>query len=60
MGGNDSYGNLILVTQDVHILIHATNLTTIAQYAEKLSLNVKQLAKLNKLRKEAGNAVIAL
>ena len=60
MGGNDSYGNLILVTQDVHILIHATNPTTIAQYAEKLSLNVKQLAKLNKLRKEAGNAVIAL
>ena len=60
MGGNDSYGNLILVTQDAHILIHATNPTTIAQYTEKLSLNVKQLAKLNKLRKEAGNAVIAL
>ena len=59
MGGNDNYQNLILVQESVHILIHATSEPTIAKYLSQLALNKKQLAKLNKLRKEAGNSPIS-
>ena len=58
MGGKDNYQNLILVRESVHILIHATSEPTIAKYLYQLALNKKQLAKLNKLRKEAGNSPI--
>ena len=57
-GGNDKYHNLTLVRQDVHILIRATATPTIQKYLALLSLNKKQLAKLNKLRLEAGNPSI--
>lgn len=60
LGGNDTYGNLLLVTPEVHILIHATVPETIELYTAMLCLNKKQLAKLNKLRKEAGNSTIDL
>lgn len=59
MGGKDNYQNLILVRESVHILIHATSEPTIAKYLSQLALNKKQLAKLNKLRKEAGNPPIS-
>lgn len=59
MGGKDDYKNLILVREDVHILIHATTEQTIAKYLSDLNLDKKQLAKLNKLRKEAGYAPIS-
>ena len=59
MGGKDNYQNLIIVRESVHILIHATTDATIAKYLSELQLNKKQLAKLNKLRKEAGNAPIS-
>lgn len=59
MGGRDNYQNLIIVRESVHILIHATTDATIAKYLSELQLNKKQLAKLNKLRKEAGNAPIS-
>lgn len=48
-----------LVREDVHILIHATTEQTITKYLSDLNLNKKQLAKLNKLRKEAGYAPIS-
>ena len=58
-GGTDEYGNLVLVTEAVHILIHATLGETIQKYLKELQLNKKQLEKLNKLRKLAGTPVIA-
>ena len=59
MGGRDNYQNLIILWESVHILIHATADATISKYLSELQLNKKQLAKLNKLRKEAGNAPIS-
>ena len=52
-GGTDSYSNLILVTEAVHILIHATKEDTIQKYIKELGLTVKQIEKCNKLRKMA-------
>lgn len=60
MGGKDNYQNLIIVRESVHILIHATSDMTIAKHLSALHLNKKQLAKLNKLRKEAGNPPISV
>jgi len=57
-GGNDKYHNLILIREAVHLLIHATTQPTIDKYLTLLSLNKKQLGKLNKLRLEAGNQPI--
>ena len=57
-GGTDEYGNLVLVTEAVHILIHAGLADTISKYLSELHLNKKQLAKLNKLRELAGNPAI--
>ena len=58
-GGTDEYSNLVLVTEAVHILIHATLEETIQKYLKELQLNKKQLEKLNKLRKLVGTPVIA-
>lgn len=58
-GGTDKYSNLVLVTEAVHILIHAVTDRTIQKYLSQLQLNKKQLAKLNKLRELAGVPVIA-
>jgi len=49
-GGTDEYKNLVIVSEDVHRLIHATNPETIRDYLEKLNLNAGQLKKLNKFR----------
>lgn len=57
-GGTDEYANLILVTEAVHIIIHATVPETTQKYLAKLQLNKKQLEKLNKLRITAGNPAI--
>ena len=57
-GGTDSYSNLILVTEAVHILIHATKEDTIQKYIKELGLTVKQIEKCNKLRKMAGLPLI--
>ena len=58
MGGKDNYQNLIIVHEDVHILIHATSELIIERCLALLSLNKKQLTKLNKLRVEAGKEPI--
>lgn len=49
-GGKDDYGNLIIVSDVIHILIHANNEKTIQKYLAVVELNEKQLKKLNKLR----------
>lgn len=53
-GGNGRYANLTLVTEEVHVLIHATDSEVIARYVQLLKLNANQRAKLNTLRKTAG------
>ena len=50
LGGNDSYQNLIIVSDVVHILIHSANERTIRKYLKVWNPNKMQLAKLNKLR----------
>jgi len=57
-GGTDEYGNLTLVTETAHILIHATLPETIHAYLKELRLNKAQTTKLNKLRELAGNQAI--
>lgn len=50
LGGNDKYQNLVLVCEDVHRLIHATNPEIIGKYVETLNLDQKQRKTLEKLR----------
>ena len=52
-GGTDNYSNLVLVTESVHLLIHATKKDTIQKYLKELSLTSKQIEKCNKFRKLA-------
>ena len=49
-GGGDEYANLILVSKDIHTVIHASTDETIRKYLTILKLDAKQLTKLNKLR----------
>lgn len=60
LGGEDSYQNLIIVSDAVHILIHSSSERTIKKYLNDLQLNSKQLAKLNNLRKLAEMPQITL
>lgn len=60
LGGDDSYQNLIIVSDAVHILIHSSSEHTIKKYLNDLQLNSKQLAKLNNLRKLAEMPQITL
>ena len=57
-GGTDAYENLVLVTDQVHRLIHATNEDTIQEYLNLLNLDANQLSKVNSLREKTGNAKI--
>ena len=52
-GGGDNYQNLILVTKDVHKLIHSTNVEMVEVAVSKMNLEAKQLKRLEKLRKFA-------
>lgn len=51
-GGTDQFNNLVIIHKWVHKLIHATNAETIQRYKTLLSLNVKQLDKVNTYRKK--------
>ncbi|MFJ5566019.1 hypothetical protein [Lysinibacillus xylanilyticus] len=55
---DDRYANLILITRDVHRLMHATNTETIQTYLVFLKLNKEQIEKVNKLRLLIGNEAI--
>ena len=50
-GGTDEYKNLVLVTKEIHTLIHAVDEETIKKYMNLTKLNKKQIDKLNTLRK---------
>ena len=60
MGGNDDYSNLVLVTQKVHLLIHASLEPTIQRLLNELNLDKSKLEKLNKLREKASMPPIIL
>jgi group II intron reverse transcriptase/maturase len=55
---DDRYSNLVLITRDVHRLVHSTEKENIQIYLGFLNLNEEQLKKLNKLRLLVGNEVI--
>lgn len=58
-GGSDKYQNLVLVSEKIHRLIHATKAETIEYYMKICKLNANQLKRLNRLRVLAGNEIIA-
>ena len=58
LGGTDEYKNLVWLTTQAHILVHSTNLDTIAKYLNKLKLDDIGLDRVNFLRKLVGNSVI--
>ncbi len=55
---DDRYSNLVLITRDIHRLIHATEKDTIHSYLELLNLNKEQIKKVNNLRLLVGNEEI--
>lgn len=52
-GGTDDKENIVLITKEIHILVHATNIETINKYMYLIS-NEKQLKRLNKPRRFCG------
>ncbi len=52
LGGTDMFSNLVIVSNEVHKLIHATTKETIDKYMKILNLKEEQLKKLNKLREK--------
>lgn len=52
-GGTDRYGNLVIIHENVHRLIHATDKDIIKKYLELLSLTDSQIKKINLLREKA-------
>ena len=55
LGGTDEFKNLVIVSVNVHKLIHSTVISTIEKLLKELDLNSEQLIKVNKLRELAGN-----
>jgi hypothetical protein len=58
LGGSDEYSNLIIVSERMHRLIHATDIDLIGEIMSKYKLNRNQMDKLNELRKTVENEVI--
>ena len=58
--GADKYNNLMFVKKTIHILIHATNPEIIKENLKKVTLDKKQMTKLNTYRKKFGNHEIAI
>ena len=50
-GGSDNYGNLMLVTEIIHKLLHAENETTIRKLLKEVKLTQQQIEKLNTYRR---------
>ncbi|PYG84246.1 hypothetical protein LY28_03725, partial [Ruminiclostridium sufflavum DSM 19573] len=48
---DDSYSNLVLVTMNVHQLLHAKKPETIQFYLDIIKPDKKQMTKINRLRK---------
>ena len=58
LNGTDEYNNLIIITHEIHKLIHAKTDKTIQKYMEIIKPNKKLLKDINKYRKLAGNNVL--
>jgi len=50
LGGTDEYKNLVIVHEEIHRLIHATNPDKIRKYLDSTQLDPSQLKTLNKFR----------
>jgi len=57
-GGTDEFRNLVLIHEDVHKLIHATQEETLEKYLGILNLNSEQRRKTNRLRFTLGLSII--
>lgn len=57
-GGTDEYNNLIIVSPEIHELIHAKNDDTIKYILSNLTLDKKKKTKINKLRNQCNNTDI--
>ena len=53
-GGNDSFDNLVWLTDEVHHLVHSTSKSTIDSTLQSLKLTSSQIKKLNDLREKIG------
>ena len=60
LGGLDNYNNLVLITKEVHKLIHSTQMETINKYLKYVPVDKVTLENLNKLRTKVGNLEICL
>ncbi len=49
--GSDNYGNLMLVTETIHKLLHAENEATIRELLKEVKLTQQQIEKLNTYRR---------
>lgn len=58
LGGNDKYQNLILITFEVHKLIHVTSEISIKKYLDLVKPTQNALTKINNLREQSGNQII--
>jgi len=54
LGGTDAYKNLIILSNWVHVIVHATHEETISRYIKLGDFNQTQIDKINKLRKLLG------
>lgn len=48
--GGDEYKNLVILSDKVHVLIHASNDRTIKKYLKLVNPNEQQLNRINQLR----------
>ena len=55
---NNTYQNLVLITTDMHKLIHASKCDTIQRYLQKFYLDEQQINLINKFRTHVGNEMI--
>ena len=56
LGGTDEYSNLVILHQDIHILIHSTDIETQNTYLKLINPDKKALNKINELRLLVGNS----
>lgn len=57
-GGLDSYQNLVLICENVHVLVHASKTQIMLKYLEEINPNSEQLKKINYLRFRLNKPII--
>ena len=58
LGGDDKYKNLVILSKNMHKLVHAKNEETIKRYYKSISWDNNKRKMLNELRKCVGNSEI--